>query len=333
MKTGVNMDSEKTNSSKDITLYIEDHPGYVKSLFLCVGLVALVLSSTAIIVLRRTRRIPVAAKFLTTGLLMFDFMYLITVSLRKFITIPLYNTTLQVLSTTVLQLAYTTVTLMSLERFLMFYKPMKYMKICTERLVYITASIIWTVTVTVFLMVRYAVCYSIFESENVFIEAGKCNQIVTIYYSVLVTLVLGISTVCYWNIFNIVKKQLERCERTAVTFASTVNVLRTYKSTSLVLVYLLVIISTSLTYAIIIVFIRYMNLGIDSVRLSLETCSIVNCMIDPFLYVLWFKESQMEVCKLLARFSKKFQKKADDMKYEVFDIVTATQAFNTTTVD
>lgn len=315
-----------SHSNRDLPLYTENYPWYIKLFFFCVGTVAVVSSITAIIVLRRTRRIPHAAKFLATGLLTFDLLYISLITVRKFVLNPLINTSINVLSTTVLQLAYVTVALMSVERFIMFYHPMRYMEMCTEQVVKFTSFTVWTFTVIIFQTVRYAACYMVFESYLIFEEAGRCNQIVTIYYSALVIAVLVTSTVCYWNIFNIVKMQLTNSEKKTASFASAASVLRTYKSTFLVLLYLLVILCLSATYTVIIVFIRVMDLDVGTVRLSLDTVSTVNCIIDPFLYVLWFKESQMEMYRLFSRFSKRLKRKAEDMKYDIFNIVTTNPA-------
>ena len=314
------IDSDYTRDTPD--LFIEDFPAYVDIIYVTVCVISVLISSFSITALRRTKRIPYSAKFLSTGLLCFDSIYIISITVRKFVKDPLYNTSLNVLSTQVLQLAYVTVALMSLERFLMFKKPMVYIKKCKKTFLHTTAAILWATTIIVFQTVRYGFCYVKFKSYYVFVKAGLCNQIVTFYYASLVVLVLAISMTCYWGIFNIVKRQLANAEKRKISFASTANLLRTYKSTSLVLVYLLVILITSVTYALIITYIKFMNLEVAYVRISLETISMMNCLLDPFLYVMWFKESQMQLLLIFSRFSL-CEQKAATMKYQIFDIVTS----------
>ncbi|XP_060577600.1 uncharacterized protein LOC132734770 [Ruditapes philippinarum] len=322
----------KTNEelSYEESLFIEYTPNHVKVLFVCVCITSLFCSCVSLTVLKRTRRIPHAAKFLSAGLLCFDSLYMTVITIRKFIQEPLLNTTLQVLSTTLLQLGYVTVTFMSVERFFMFFKPMKYIAKCTPSYLRLSTITIWVATVTVFQIVRYGACYVKFESRKVFNQAGLCNRIVTVYYLTLVVLSLSISMLCYWSIFNMVKRQLAYYERKKVSFTMMASFLRSYKSTTLVLVYILVIFVTSFVYAIIILYIRYMNLDVRSIRTSLEVVSAINCFINPFLYVMWFKESQMEAFKLFSCFNKNFKTKAEAMKYEIFDIVTSYQHVTST---
>lgn len=341
--TGTGMNTETTTNSEGETklenesdlhnetrfendFYIENHSEDVYAIFACVGIVSLLISSVAILVLRRTTRIPYSAKFLSTGLLTFDSIYILSTTLRKFVHYPLYNTSLQVTSTTVLQLAYVTVAIMSLERCIMFKWPIMYMTLCTEEFVRMAALITWIATAVTFQSVRYGMCSVQFHIALVLKQAGTCNRIVTIYYSALVVTVLGVSIVCYWNIFRIVKTQSTSNEKKALSFASTAAILRSYKSTSLVLVYLFVIMCTSFTYGMIIVLIRFRDLGVAELRMSLEIVSLTNCILDPFLYVLWFKESQMEVYKLFSRFSKRLSVKVEFMRYDIFDIVTTSNS-------
>lgn len=311
-------DSYTENSSAD--LYIEIYSTTVKMMYLTIGIFSAVCSTFAIIILHRTKRVPDSAKFLSSGLLIFDFMFITLSTTRKFVTIPVYNTNMNVISNAFIQLAYITVGLMALERFVMFYRPMLYMKFCTKRSIRVIAVTSWIATVITFYAVRYGVCYLKFASMHTFTKAGLCNQIVTIYYSLLVVLVLSISMFCYCNIFRFVKNQAT-VDGKNLSFRSTASLLRSYKSTSLVLVFFSVILSTSIAYVIILVYIRQMGLGVTEIRVALDGVSIVNCFLDPFLYVLWFKESQMELYKILSVI-RCLQTKADRMRYKVFSIVT-----------
>lgn len=320
-------ESDLYNESRfENELYIETHSKDVCAIFACVGMISLLSSCVAILVLRRTTRIPYSAKFLSTGLLTLDSIYILSTTVRKFVPYPLYNTSLQVLSTTVLQMAYVTVALMSLERCIMFKWPMRYMTLCTEHFVRRVAFTTWTATAVTFQSIRYGVCSIQFHTELVLKQAGTCNKIVTMYYSALVVTILLTSIFCYWSIFRIVKTHSTSNEKKTLSFATTAAILRSYKSTSLVLVYLFVILCTSFTYAMIIVFIRFRDLGVAELRLSLEIVSLTNCILDPFLYVLWFKESQMEVYKLFSRFSRRLSVKVERMKYDIFDIVTTSSS-------
>ncbi|KAH3819809.1 hypothetical protein DPMN_121553 [Dreissena polymorpha] len=64
-----------------------------------------------------------------------------------------------------------------------------------------------------------------------------------------------------------------------------------------------------------------MSLGPYKVRLSVDAVSTLNCMLDPFLYVLWFKECKLELLKMFSFLGKSVKEKAKILQNEVFDIV------------
>ncbi|KAH3882670.1 hypothetical protein DPMN_006614 [Dreissena polymorpha] len=64
-----------------------------------------------------------------------------------------------------------------------------------------------------------------------------------------------------------------------------------------------------------------MDLSAYMVRLSLDVVSTLNCLLDPFLYVLWFKECKLELLKIFSCLGQVIKDKAASLHYEVFDIV------------
>ncbi|KAH3701114.1 hypothetical protein DPMN_076098 [Dreissena polymorpha] len=106
-----------------------------------------------------------------------------------------------------------------------------------------------------------------------------------------------------------------------MSFRSVVSLIRGYKNTALVLVFWVLILVTSLTYGIILVFIRSMGISPYIVRLSLDAVSTLNCLLDPFLYGMWFKECKLELLKIFSWLGPSVRKKTNLLQYEVFDIV------------
>ena len=174
-----------------------------------------------------------------------------------------------------------------------------------------TASV-WSLELGIFSIVRYGVCYLRFKSINVFTQAQVCNNTVSIYYGILVS---------YWIIFVTVRQKNSRKDERVMSFRSVINLIRGYKNTVLVLVFWVLILVTSLAYFIIILLTHYMGLGPYIVRLSLDAVSILNCLLDPFLYVLWFKECKLELLNMFSFLGKSVKEKAKLLQYEVFDIV------------
>ena len=303
-------------------IYKEDYPLSIKIIFAVVGVISLTSSVLAVLALRRSRKIPASAKLLATGLLTVDCLFILITSTRKFVLDPHINNVLTVAGNAVLQLAYSTVAFMSAERFFVFHRPMTYMRICTIGRVRFAMFFVWGFVITTFYSVRYGVCYAKFRSSEVFYIAGQCNMIVTVHYSLLVITVLTTSMICYCRIFSIVREKCGRKHERRLSLRSVISLMRGFKTTSLVLVYSFVILATSISYVFIIVFMRFFKLGITEIRLSLDAVSIMNCIFDPFLYVLWFRECQMQLFCMLSFINPKFRTRVAKMRIEIFDIVT-----------
>ena len=303
--------------------YKEDYHVGIKGAFLTIGIVSIIYSTVAITALRRTRKVPPSAKFLATGLLLFDTLFIIITTVRKFVYDSYYNMGLVVLGMMSAHLQYLTICMMSVERLFVFYRPMIYMRVCTREFLRSVAMTVWVSELVVFLMVRYGVCYLNSYSTKVFYEAGFCNNFSSIYYIFLVVFVLAISMACYIKIFHIVREKKSRKDPSRrMSILSVIETIRQFKTTSLILMYLLVILCSSLAYAALIVYVRFNEISLTELRLSLDTVSLVNTLFDPFLYVLWFKECQMEVLKIFGCIDERIRARVRKMQIDIFDIVT-----------
>ncbi len=56
--------------------------------------------------------------------------------------------------------------------------------------------------------------------------------------------------------------------------------------------------------------------------LSIEIVAMLNCMLDPWLYVIWFRENRMELLKLFCSWNAVSRRKIESMRIDMFVIVT-----------
>ncbi|KAH3790314.1 hypothetical protein DPMN_168512 [Dreissena polymorpha] len=90
-----------------------------------------------------------------------------------------------------------------------------------------------------------------------------------------------------------------------------------YKATSAVFVYLVIIILTSAGYLLVI----KLNLSHVALRFGLDIITTVNCILDPFVYVLWFKECRMEMLKMLSvclPYVPSLERRIENMRKDIF---------------
>lgn len=303
--------------------YIEDYSIAVKVTFLCIAVVSITSSTTAFIVMFRAKKIPYASKFMTSGLLTFDMLFLLTSTLRKFVTHGDINLNIQAVVVFNLELAVFTVGLVSLERYFLIIRPMVYMHYAKKKLIRLITLSLWAINISLCFFVRYGVCYIRYQSLAVFTHHGLCTSTVTMYYAVVLIAVLTTSFVCYWKIYKCVRSKTS--PGNVLSVSATFARIKSYRSTSLVFVYLAVVLVSSLGYGIIII---STNLGLKhtKLRVATEIVSIFNCVVDPFLYVLWFKECRLQLLLFVSFFFKRYKQTAEEMRIEVYDIVTASSA-------
>ena len=295
----------------------------VKCIYILVSCVVITVNVLAMIVLRRTKKIPYASKLLCTGILLFDLNFVIISTTRKFIKDPPTNLAFQVFGSVSYHLSLISVMMMSVERFLLFSYPMRYLRIITEKLTRTVILSTWFMYVASFMIVRYGVCYLHMKSEKVFVQAGTCNNIMMAHIGICLLIVTLISCICNWKIFRLIQSKKYRSNG-GLSLSSSTRAMRSYyKSTGLVLTCLIVLLLTSCAYGVILVGERFLNFGVLNLRISFEAVSTINCIIDPILYIMWFKECQMELLKMLSCINGKFLVKAEEMRIDIFCIVVS----------
>ena len=94
-------------------------------IYIIAGSVAFLFTAVIFATLRRTKRIPYAARLLSSGLLIFDMTFTVAVITREVVTDVVINLHCHVITMIALQLAFSTVALMSIERYVVLNWPNK----------------------------------------------------------------------------------------------------------------------------------------------------------------------------------------------------------------
>ena len=310
-EVSVNISLQKVGTS------LEAYDLSIKVLFAVLGIIFMVFASIAIVALNKTKQTPPTSRFLSSGLICYDILAVGCYTIRKFVEHHDINILIQVVGTGFCVLAYVTVGIMSFERLVIFYSPHFYLRHITPERVKKFVAIIWVVFSVMYYFIRLAVCYMNSDTFSMYNVVGSCNSASFLFYGTIIVLVVAVSLACYFKIFVIIKSEKPTTNKPE-SLSAVAKRLRAYKSTSLVFVYILTITVTSLAY----VFIISLNLDTVPLRLANDVVNTFNCMMDPCMYVLWYRECRLEILKMIGVCTPSLTLHIEQMRMKVFDIVT-----------
>ena len=281
-------------------------------MFAMVGSLSLVLSFIAITVLRRTKRIPKSAKFLATLLLVLDCWFISLTSLNAFNGNPFVSSTISVLGTLAGMLAYTTIAVMAVERVYALHSPMKYIRKCSLATVRMVSCVVLGGVATVYLTLRYGVCFwQVGSMSLVFGTKDMCSYINTFYLIVLASVVI-VSVGSYIRIFIIVKQTVKKVKPSNQRPVSNVfKEIKEFTQTSIVLVYLIAVLVTYVVFSILIIIGQVNKIEQTTVSSVGSLLFMCNSLSDSLLYILWFKECQLELLKMISFLGHSIQRKTE----------------------
>lgn len=270
-----------------------------------VSIPILVFNGFSLIAINRTSHIPRTAKYLSSTLLVFDFVAVFMYTVRKLIDDGKYNLMVQFLAIGWSFVAYFNIAVMSLERLVVFQWPNYYLRefsffkfrnMCFALwTTYIMAYTSWVVT-----------CFAIFRIEA---TIRKCYDNV-IYSFILGTFPLSaiIPCTCLSKITFLIQKQSKK-----------ISTLPNYKSTATVFMCGLNCLITAIFYAVILIVTVTDN---KERRVYMDIVMIANCFTDTCVYVLWYKECRLQMLKIMAKMFPSLGKGIEKMRIEIFDIQT-----------
>lgn len=286
---------------------LPDTGTFSKACLTVTSVLVVIFVAISLLALGRTRRTPKVSKFLSCGLIFFDLVGIVSFSVRRFITDPIFAIQAQAFSLVWCFLSNITVALLSLERFFLFQWPFIYLRNINSGTAKLIASGIWCSyfsTYNIVLFSRCGRCFKVTVAVREYTEDAK--TFVKVTYPVI-TLV---SFICFSYIFIIIcKKKKDSMPGTAV---------EAYKSTTAVLVCLL----NFFMMASLFLVVTLTDTDIHIRWLLSEILMTINGIVDTLIYVLWYRECRLEVVKLLACLFPSLRSRSERMAMSIFNIVT-----------
>lgn len=257
-------------------------------LYYGMSLSAFVFCSVSFVAIKRTKKTPYSTQLLSMGLLVYDCLFLLSASVAKLFTYE-ESYFIQHFSRGCQIAAQIIVGSMAIERLLVLQWPYVYLRVATNRLTKTVCIIIFILSFLQFFAVRGIVCFAI--NKPIY-----CGSIMSYYFISMCVISIVIEVVSYVKVFRIVRRQQGSHRQHKIS-------LQQYKGTLATFVYLVnSSISLSLYLGMAVVFAaraaRKANAnGIMAV--IADSVYVINCIIDPLVYVMWFKETRLEVLKMV----------------------------------
>lgn len=309
-QTEVNHSSENSSSFKQsaFSLELDNYGLHIKVPFIALACLCMCVTGLSLVAFTRTRQTPRSARFLSTALLVFDLLTTVSFTLRKFTSHKKTNILIEFVGIGWSFLAYLNIGIMSFERLVVFQWPNFYLRYVTYTFTKVVAFFTWTLYITSYL-IFFLLCVS---NDNPREFAICLKKVTSIFIQVTFPTVVLVSSSCYLVILHIIKKQTYRSP------PERANTVRMYKSTVVVFLCLVNFILTTSLY----LGFSTLTVDINVRRLILDSFTMINGLLDTFLYVLWYKECRMELLKIFSFFFPNLQQNIDNMRVTIFNIVT-----------
>lgn len=271
--------------------------------------IVMFVNGTSFIALNRTRHTPRSARFLSSSLLVFDFMATVFYTVRKVIDDARFNLLFQLFGMGCNFLGYVNIAIMSIERLLLFHWPNFYLRRVSYKVFKRICIVIWLLY-SIEWIIETGLCYVFIDRKNIYSMFCFTRAIQRHLIGVYGTSSL-VSCTCLFKITLIIANQSSKTmggkgtwrnnKATVVVFICIVNYLLT------------TLCGVTMTFVIPENYVR---------RATNDLLMITNGFVDCCTYVLWFRECRLELLKLFGGVCPGFNKKADKMRFELFDIMT-----------
>ena len=229
---------------------------------------------------------PYGTKILSAGLLVFDSLFLKSSSLARLFSYDETYVLWQVvrgfqISTQIV------VGSMALERLFVIKWPYVYLRVATKRRIRKVCTGMFFTAFIQFFVVRGLACYA----RN---KPTDCGWPMSVYFVLVSFLIPTVSFICYGRIYGIIREKRGTTEEKIQV--------KHYKGTLVSFLYLInSTIILFIMFGLSVLFSIRTSKGVkeDGLSASLaDSVAVVNCIVDPLIYVLWFKEVQFEFLKL-----------------------------------
>ena len=253
----------------------------------------------------RTKKTPYPTKLLSLGLLVYDCLFIISANGGKFFSHE-ENFVFRQMSRGFQVAAQLIVLFMAFEHLFVLNWPYIFLRVGTRGRIRKVCSAIVILSFLQYILFQGLVCYA----------RGKyvgCVVELAVYYLLICTVGLACSAVSYIKIFSIIRNKS----------AGMVD-LKQYKGTGASFVYLLnsaiavgANIGLSLYFAFMVANGTILTGQITNIT---DAVYLLNCIIDPLIYVLWFKEARMEILNMFSTICHCLKPTVEKMRREVFHI-------------
>ena len=286
------------------------YPVYTVALHVTFAYLALILCSISFFAIIRTKRTPYSTKILSICLLIFDCSFLIcssTAKLFKYKDIYVVQQAARGFqsSSNIIILG------MAFERVFALNWPYIYIKVVTKRRTRLTCIAVCLFAVLQYVVVRGLGCYA----RGRFVDCGMVLQV----YFVLLTITLPLlSFICYYKIYTIVRQKGSQ--------QNPKYSLSQYKGTMVSFIYLINASFSIIVYVGMAVFYTVRtSQGVKEdglVAIYTDSLNIIDCLVDPLIYVVYFRETRFEILKMLETFCPFLKSRTENVRLEIFDITT-----------
>ena len=274
--------------------------------------IACLLSLLSFIAIRRTKKTPYATKVLSLGLLCCNINFLILSGISRCVAFEEFGIIQHVARGFHISAQYM-VCGMAIERYIVINKPYMYLRIATEKRTHIVCGSVMVTGFVLTMLVRGLGCYARGRFQS-------CGLIMSVYFVVICVVLQLISFICYGSVSGTI------CRKETTQLNDFNHRFSENKGTMVSVMYLLNTTLNTLAY-----------IGLSSIKLKMsldgeessgeliiwaDLIKLVNCFIDPFIYIIWFRETRMEILKLFQVFCPSLKPKIEQMRVEIFNIQT-----------
>ena len=273
--------------------------------YICLSSAVLIPCMLSTVAVYRTKRTPYATKLLSLALLTYDILFLMLSAVTKLFdyndVYPIWHVTrgFQIAAQII-------VGCLALERLFVLNWPYVYLRVMTERRTKVICTAVSIFGFVQYSVVRGAVCYA----RN---RAVNCGFGFAAYLVTLCTLVPAVSVICFIKIYKIIR-QSEDKHRTV----------KQYKGTGAAF---LVLVNTIVSQVLwlgltVLYFTRTASdkVGDGFVATLTDWTYLINCIVDPAIYVIWFSETRMELLKLIKGVCPCLKPKIEKLRMEIYQL-------------
>ena len=277
-------------------------------LYWCLASAVLILCILSFVAVYRSKKTPYGTKLLSLGLLAYDILFLLSSSASK----PFdYNDVYFILHATrgFTIAAQFIVGYMSLERLFVLNRPYIYLRVMTERRIKVVC-----IAASIFGFLHYSVIRGVFCYARG--KAVNCELGFPVYLVTFCTVIPAVSFISFVKIYKIIRRSEDK-HRTKYT-------IRQYKGT---IAAFLVLVNTTFSQVVwlglsVLYFTRTARGEKEdgSVATLADWSYLVNCIVDPTIYVIWFSETRMEILKLIKGVCPCVKPKIEKLRMEIYHL-------------